>query len=106
VYAVSLATTRHPQSRFRREISAVMPLRLTSLVEYLSPCPHRVPSNEGARPTSGLQSSWRAAEPDDVAVGVNVSAFAFAVVLVLWADNVYARLTPVGGEFVGVVDRM
>ena len=49
-------------------------------------------------------SVWRSAEPDDVAVEVDVSAFAFAVVLVLRADDFHARLAPVGRDFVGVVN--
>jgi hypothetical protein len=50
------------------------------------------------------QSARRSAEPDDVAIGVNVAAFAFAVVLVLRVDDVHTGLPPVRREFVGVVN--
>jgi hypothetical protein len=74
-------STRHQQSRFQREILAVMPLRLTSCVECRAPRRHLVPiwvDNSSAAPSINVA----VAEPDDVAIGVNVSPFAFAVILV------------------------
>jgi hypothetical protein len=48
--------------------------------------------------------AWRPAESDDVAVRVDVSAFAFAVVLVFRSDDFHATFAPVGRDFVGIVN--